>query len=121
MPREENHLIRRMLGSKALFSQHESREGNQSLSLDTQIREGQCPPFLPSSAHHSTLVGPDHAQCCLWLPLPHLPYGQERVKGMVWASYKFPISVGRVGLLAERGLGLGGEGELGKSQEVVSR
>lgn len=40
---------------------------------------------------------------------------------MVWAGYKFPISVGRVGLLAGRGLGWGGRGELGKSQEVVSR
>lgn len=70
--------------------------------------------------NYSTLLGPRHAHCSLWLPLAHLSYGQERVKEMVWASHKFPISVGRGGLLAGRGVSWVG-GELGKSQEVVSR
>lgn len=58
--------------------------------------------LLPS--HPSPLMEPRHNHCSLWLP-PPAPAGQERVKGMVWASYKFPIGVGRVGLLAGRGLG----------------
>lgn len=102
-------------GLFALFASCEDQKGNRGLGLDTQ--NGGDVSFLASSpAYCSTLPGP--------MAHPgfpgHLPDGQERVKGMVWASYKFPISVGRAGLLAGRGLGWG-EGELGKSQEVVSR
>lgn len=84
-----------------------------------------CVSFLPLFFIHYSTLGSKHAHSPLWFPLTHLPYGKERVNGMIWASYKFPISVERTGLLAGRGLGwarrVGGWGDLGKSQEVVSR
>lgn len=77
-----------------------------------------CHSSLSPPDYYSTLLGPKHAHCSLWLPSVHLPYGQERVKGMVWASYKFPISVGRAGLLAGRGAGLGGRGSWEKARRL---
>lgn len=65
--------------------------------------------FLPLFFIHYSTLGSKHAHSLLWFPLTHLLYGQERVNGMIWASYKFPISVERTGLLAGRGLGWGGE------------
>lgn len=102
--------------SSYINNQEDKQEPN---TRHTEWKDNVMQPFLIHILLYT--VGTQAYPSLFGFPWGHLSYGQERVKGIVWASYKFPISVGRAGLLARRGLGWGGEGELGKSQEVVSR
>lgn len=112
MPRGGKGLVQGMLGSQGwvhMSSSWVSRPGPELFPLLSSCEDQKGNWGLSCHSSHM-LFYPAGARACPPLTLAslgHPPDGQERVKGMVWASYKFPISVGRAGLLAGRGLGWG--------------